>query len=253
MFLKQAEISFLRNLERLPQELLDRILLLSLFSSPYGCDTHRVLHKIKQFSELKKFPRLQSQLSCFMRTELLRKEIQKRYNLYGDYKSACQGCQSSSSSDLSYIFRHCPVREPGLVSRIIVECPSCFQFLLDHGAVLPSYYNYQGESLLYIALVHKEKTVARKIACTSTIDDLISPMWLTAERVGPSALNIASSDDFDMNRDAPWSQNMDNTTSTLDYHSFMLSALKKHPLNRRIALAYVQSIHRKCPGTFEMP
>jgi hypothetical protein len=167
---------------------------------------------------------------------------------YRNYKSARQGCQSTSSSDISYAFLHHPLREQDLVSRTIVECPSCFQFLLDQRARLPSYYNCEGESFLYLALIHERKSVARRLVRALTTDDLMSPMWLNAQRVGPSALDIALSDDFMTTQGEPWSYNMERITSTLDYHSFMFSALEKHPRKGRIERAYFENCNREPPG-----
>jgi hypothetical protein len=231
--------SFLGNLERLPSELLDRILQLSLFSELYGRTDHSVLHMIMLLSQVKSFPHLRRNMTSFMRTEWFRKEIQKQCNLYGDYNSAYQNRQTIPSHCVADLM--CRTGEKDLVSWTISECPSCFRFLLYHRTILPSYYNHDGECLLYMALCHRRKRAATILVRSLTIESLASPLWLTCEKVGPSALDIASSDQFVLKRDTPWDYSAEeNRNQESDYHSFMYRALRKHPQKRRIGLVYVQ-------------
>ena len=237
--IKQQSSSFLGNLERLPPEIMDRILQLSLFSESFGDGNHSVLHMVMILSQFDGFPHLRRHILGFMRTEWLRKEIRERWNLYSDFNSAYQDRQALSldwTNCPSYATLYRRIIEKDLVSRTIAECPSCFRFLLYYRTILPSYYNQDGESLLYMTLTQGRERAARLLTRSLTIEDLGSPLWLTFEKVGPSAFDIASSEDFVMQ--APWDYTEENAKRQLDYHKFMFGALKEHTQKTRIGPAY---------------
>jgi hypothetical protein len=192
---------------------------------------------IMLLSQVEGFPGLRQNLISFMRTECLRKEIQKRCNLYSEYNCASQDREAILSNRMThqfYAFLHFRQRETDLVSWAIPKCPSCIRFLLYYRAIRPSYYNSDGESLLYLALTHRKKKIARILTCSLTIKDLASPLWLTCQEAGPSALDIASSNDFVIKQNAPWNHSEEN------YSYFMYETLKKHPQKKRIWLVYLK-------------
>lgn len=241
---RRQSFSFLSNLARLPPELLDRILQLSLFSTLHRDEFHSVLHMTMLLSQVKSFPRFRRNLIGFMETEWLRKEIQKQCNLYNDYDSVYQDRQKFL---IDWMLRH-PKRAKDPVSWTILECPSCFRFLLYYRVILPSYYNHDGESFLYTALIHRNKTIAKLLACGLTAKGLASPLWFTGGKVGPSALDIALSDDIVVTRDAPWDDSDEYGKHHFDHHTFMYAVLKKHPRKREIEPAYLAQFNRKHPG-----
>ena len=243
--------SFLGKLDCLPPELIDRILLLSFFSESYGNGFHSVLHVIMLISQLKSFPRLQKNLISFMRTDFLRKEILKRSSFYSDYTSACQARHEISLDDVIpnnlFVFRHCQLRDEDPLLQTIIDCSSCFEFLLFYHTITPSYYNRDGESLLYMALKKRRKRIARILIRTSTLDGLALPLWLTSGKVGPSALDIASSDDFILERGIYGHSIEEVGKPQFDYHSFIYNALKKHPRRKKIGLKYIEQFKRDHP------
>ncbi|OQE23933.1 hypothetical protein PENSTE_c008G08698 [Penicillium steckii] len=163
-----------------------------------------VLHVILLASQLEGFPRLQKNLISLMRADFLREEILKRSSAYSDYNSARQARQRILPDDVMpnnlFDFRHCQSRDEGLLLQTIIDCSSCFELLLSNHTIAPSCYNRDGESPLYMALTRRMKRIARMIIGTSTLDGLALPLWLTSDKVGPSALDIASSEDFALER-----------------------------------------------------
>lgn len=111
--------------------------------------------------------------------------------------------------------------------------------------ILPSYYNHDGESFLYTALIHRNKTIAKLLACGLTAKGLALPLWFTGGKVGPSALDIALSDDIVVTRDAPWDDSEEYGKPHFDHRTFMYAVLKKHPRKREIEPAYLAQFNRK--------
>jgi hypothetical protein len=132
-------------------------------------------------------------------------------------------------------YTHFHIRQQDLISWTIAKCPSCFRFLLLHRTIMPSYYNCDGESLLYMVLLHKRKASAKIVTCGLSINNLVSPLWLANEQVGPSALDIAHSDRVVMEKDMHWgnSNNIGNRNRNI-LTTPACFILKKHPLRSQM-------------------
>ncbi|KAJ5291983.1 hypothetical protein N7478_001234 [Penicillium angulare] len=63
--------------------------------------------------------------------------------------------------------------------------------------------------------------------------DLASPLWLTDQKVGPSAIDIASSNDFILEREL---QEVRSTRRNNHYHQFMCRALR---VQRHVMIPYI--------------
>ena len=82
---------------------------------------------------------------------------------------------------------------------------------------------------------------------TSTLDGLALPLWLTSDKVGPSALDIASSEDFALERGIYRHSTGEVGKLRFYYHSFIYNALKKHPRRGKMGLKYIEQFNRDHP------
>lgn len=136
------------------------------------------------------------EIDKFMRSALLRKEIEERWRLSPNFDCAVQN-QPYYGRDWTEI-RH--YLDKDLASKTIRECSSCFLFLLDYGLITPSSYNCAGECLFLLVCKEGIRDIAHRILRKITPEHLLDPVWFTGNERGPSYLQLVTSfpDDFQL-------------------------------------------------------
>ena len=136
----------LQCVEKLPPELMDRIIMTALFSEPLG--SHAALHTLESLSREALHPTFQDRITIVFKSKSLREQIKSRWQLSPEFDHV-----EDYQENLRYYQYYQEAKTYDLASWTVAHCyHRCFSFLLGHGSVQAYSFCKTGESFFCLAM-----------------------------------------------------------------------------------------------------